>query len=220
MSSDRGVRVVDTLILALLALVVLVGAGRAVVAWFGFPAFVITGSSMAPAVPMGSAVLVVPTSPDRMAVGDVVTYQRPGHQPTTHRIVALEAEAGRMYVATKGDANPVADPSAIPAARVLGRVMLVVPVAGYVLWFFSLPTGWLSFVSFLVWLWLAARLVDELRPSGEAAPRARPVVVAGIVALLAGAALLGSAAVRSSGAVLTDVATVTSNTITTGTWAP
>jgi signal peptidase I len=220
MSSGRSARIVDTIIVTVLALAIALGVGRALVHWFGYPVVVITGSSMGPAIPLGAAVVLTPVASGRIAVGDVVTFQRPDHRPTTHRVVAVQELTDDVYLTLKGDANPVPDPSAIPASWVTGRVAQVVPALGYVLAFLSLPTGWLSLLSGLLSLWLARRLLDEFVPRQEVAPRGRPVAVAGLIALMATAALLGGATAQTAGAWFTDSAAVSSNSFTTGTWGP
>ena len=46
--------------------------------------------SMGPTIPAGSAALVRQVSADSVRVGDIVTVDRPGHLPITHRVVLVD----------------------------------------------------------------------------------------------------------------------------------
>ncbi|TGY38335.1 signal peptidase I [Microbacterium laevaniformans] len=95
------------------------------------PQVVISGS-MEPALPVGSLLLVVPTSADEIRPGDIITVNRPGGRGlVTHRVVTTSVVDGRATVELKGDANATVDPDAyvVGAAE---RVVLAIPWAGYV----------------------------------------------------------------------------------------
>ena len=97
---------------------------------------VLTGS-MAPSAPAGSLVLTVPVAGEDVAEGDVLAFRPPapyevvGDRPVLHRVVEVDAGAGRPWMATQGDANPQADPWRVSLHGAdLGRAVLVVPHAG------------------------------------------------------------------------------------------
>jgi signal peptidase I len=92
---------------------------------------VLTGS-MSPAVPAGSMVLVKPIDPDRVEVGDVITFQKaPGESSyITHRVIDIEDDGNQLSFITKGDANRGADLDPVPAGAVRGRVLFHVPHVG------------------------------------------------------------------------------------------
>ena len=98
----------------------------------GFSAAVVMGGSMAPAIPMGSLIVIQPISPDRIGVGDVITFSLPDRL-ITHRVVAVSRDESGSQIMTKGDANDVADPIAIRAGNAVGAVRLTVPLVGYAL---------------------------------------------------------------------------------------
>ena len=75
--------------LATTGLVLALLAGAAALDLSGHGLFVVTGSSMEPSVPRGALVIVRPTIPATLAVGDIVTYHLRG-QPVTHRIAAID----------------------------------------------------------------------------------------------------------------------------------
>lgn len=66
--------------------------------------------SMSPTIPAGSVALVkrIPAADAR--VGQIVTVDRPGHLPITHRVVSVSpADGGGAVLVLKGDANALAD---------------------------------------------------------------------------------------------------------------
>ncbi|GAA3698015.1 hypothetical protein GCM10022377_08670 [Zhihengliuella alba] len=93
--------------------------------------------SMEPTIPTASAALVreIPAADAR--VGDIVTVERPGLMPVTHRItsIAPAGDGGAYTLTMQGDANEQEDPFPYTVAEV-GRVFFHVPgVANAVVWF-------------------------------------------------------------------------------------
>ncbi|MEF3403572.1 signal peptidase I [Agromyces sp. CCNWLW203] len=66
--------------------------------------------SMSPSIPAGSAALVREVPAASVDVGDVVTVDRPGKLPVTHRVVAISGSGAERELTLRGDANPVDDP--------------------------------------------------------------------------------------------------------------
>ncbi|WP_223693750.1 signal peptidase I [Leifsonia poae] len=67
--------------------------------------------SMSPTIPTGSVAVVRQVPAADVTVGDVVTVDRPGELPITHRIVASAPAAhGLTSLTLRGDANPQNDP--------------------------------------------------------------------------------------------------------------
>ncbi|WP_139195965.1 signal peptidase I [Curtobacterium sp. MCBA15_009] len=101
--------------------------------------------SMEPTLPPGTLLVVRPTPPDDIAVGDVVTYQAvSGEQAlVSHRVVAVARSSdGASTFTTKGDANAEAD-APVSSAQVRGVVWYSVPVVGYVNQAVNGARGWL-----------------------------------------------------------------------------
>lgn len=96
----------------------------------GYSSAVVMGGSMAPAVPMGSLVVLEPVTAENVHVGDVITYAL-ADRLVTHRIVAIAHDDLGVALVTKGDANDVPDPGALRAGGAIGEVRAVVPAAGY-----------------------------------------------------------------------------------------
>ena len=96
------------------------------------PLTVLTGSMM-PTYRPGDIVVVQPTPPEQLRIGDVITFQPVSGNPalTTHRIVNIFSFGGQVEtITTRGDANNVDDPPIIPA-QINGRVVYSVPLVGH-----------------------------------------------------------------------------------------
>ena len=106
--------------------------------------YVVVSESMnaepAPVLEAGDVVFVYDTPPEAIEQGDVITYRSGDGQVTTHRVVGVETSDGRAFE-TKGDANEEADPSLVPAERVVGTVEFSVPFVGRVVMFAGTSVG-------------------------------------------------------------------------------
>ena len=160
-------------ILELLLIVLMVGSlslvGLARVApALGHPVFIIDSGSMTPAIPVGAAVLLDPGSTG-VRTGDVVTMRSGNGAIFTHRLTRLSTLGGVPYMETKGDANPTVDPSLTPLDHVMGRVVLTLPLVGFIIAWLALPSGMASALLAGLALLAALWLLDEGRPeSGDA----------------------------------------------------
>lgn len=146
--------------LALCVLPSLVGGPRPVL---------VTSGSMAPAVRAGDVVLVSePEGP--VAPGSIVTFRADdGPGLVTHRVVSVEAD-GRYR--TRGDANPTDDSTPVPASRVEGAAVYVVPFVGRpAVWWVERSWGPLA-VTFAIVVGAAVALL--LRPSRRVDPNRSP----------------------------------------------
>ncbi len=137
---------------------------------FNFIIPVITGStqllivlsgSMHPVMRVGDMVVVESTSPDEINAGDVIAYNDPGGTPNvmiTHRVMSITEGDERLFH-TKGDANEEADAYVVPASKLVGEMVFVIPFAGY------LPETTKSTSLFFVMIILPALLLvlDEIR---------------------------------------------------------
>lgn len=109
---------------------------------FGYRIYIVLSNSMEPEIPEGSMVLVRQTDPASLQVGDDITFHTEDdtHQVVTHRIVQILQDydgTGQPGFVTQGVARSTPDSEVRPAASVLGRVSLSVPLLGYVLAFFQ-----------------------------------------------------------------------------------
>lgn len=158
-------------------LLVLLAVGAAMAA--GLRTFDVRTPSMGRTAPVGSLVVTVPLGQHRLVVGDVVTFVPPAaargattaRLPYTHRVAAIADGA----ITTKGDANGAADAWTVTRGDVVGRVVAVLPGAGWVLRMLPWGVGGVG----VVWL-LAGFLTDRALRTA-----ARLVGVSAVLAVVA-----------------------------------
>jgi signal peptidase len=138
--------------------------------------FVIRGASMAPAIPLGAAIVVRPTPPGDIGPGALVTFRGTNGVVVTHRVVEAVVDQGERLFRTKGDANATIDGFLVPEGAVVGTVELQAPLLGYVLAMLAQPSGLLSLSSGVI---AAALLLLSLEDA--AAARRRPPNAARLV---------------------------------------
>ena len=90
------------------------------------PLLVLSGS-MEPVLPTGS-LLIVDLKNKEPSEGDVITYRLSG-KLITHRLV--RDEGSRLI--TRGDNNPIDDPSPVLKKQIVGSVCLCIPMLGYII---------------------------------------------------------------------------------------
>jgi signal peptidase len=90
---------------------------------------------MSPTIPTGSVVFYRKIDADKVRVGDVIVFNKPGeaNEKVTHRVYQIaNASTGRYFV-TKGDANGAPDDWRVPAAGTGWIAWFHVPGIGYAL---------------------------------------------------------------------------------------
>lgn len=124
--------------------------------------------SMSPAIPAGSLAVVREVPVSEVRIGDVVTVDRPGQLPVTHRVTSSRMVDGTTAVLTlKGDANPVEDPAPYSVSKVR-RVLYSVPGIAYLVAGASNP--WVLGGTTVA---VSALVTWALWPRPERVPRAR-----------------------------------------------
>ncbi|AKB33764.1 Signal peptidase I [Methanosarcina siciliae HI350] len=97
------------------------------------PLIVLSGS-MTPMMMPGDMIIEESVDPDELQIGDVIVFHPPDSDKTdalvTHRIISLEEGEERTFQ-TKGDANNAEDDFKVPASNVVGKLIFVIPFAGY-----------------------------------------------------------------------------------------
>lgn len=82
--------------------------------------------SMSPTIPAGSVAMVREIPASEVNVGDIITVDRPGNLPVTHRVISTEPmNNGQWKIEMKGDANEQPDQLPYEVVRVrqtLGHV--------------------------------------------------------------------------------------------------
>lgn len=133
------------------------------VAWSHLASLVvITGGSMAPAVPAGSVIGPVAVDPGDLVTGDILTVRADNGVILTHRVTrVVDLPEGRFFE-LKGDANATADPELVPARAIMGRVDGYLPIAGYALGMLSTPSGLISVLAALGMLLVCIWLLEDI----------------------------------------------------------
>jgi signal peptidase len=155
-------RGLDLALAALVAAVLLVGLTAYLAPAVGGRALAIRSGSMAPAIGVGALAFAVPQDPATLEAGDVVTVRLAGGTILTHRIDAVVQQDDRRMFRLRGDANPAPDPVLVTQDQLLGRVVISIPLLGFLLALMSMPVGVLALLSIGATLLAAAWLVDEL----------------------------------------------------------
>jgi signal peptidase I len=117
----------------------------------GLRTYVVQSGSMEPTIKVGSLVFV--KAKTNYNKEDIITFFTNLESPkmdykvtTTHRIVDVTQTNGKNYYQTKGDANNAPDRSSVPENYVIGKVMLIIPLVGYLLAFVRTQLGFILLV--------------------------------------------------------------------------
>jgi signal peptidase I len=138
----KGVRIAGlTYFGAALALIVLL-AIPAVLALFGYRAYVVYGGSMGRSLPNGSIGITERVQPEDVNVGDVVAIKRSTHSlPLLHRVIEVDTSDGTRKFVTQGDANKEPDPNPISLRGSGDRIVFSIPWLGHIVHFARSPFG-------------------------------------------------------------------------------
>lgn len=114
----------------LLVLVIVICAPITLPRLFGYHIFTVISGSMEPAISIGSLVYVHETVPEEVKAQETIAFYSADHTGAiiTHRVLENRTVSGEFI--TKGDANPREDPEPVDYGRLLGKVVLSIPVLG------------------------------------------------------------------------------------------
>jgi signal peptidase len=185
----RSRRALDLLLVASMVAVAVTTGITLLAPVLGGRAFVIGGGSMEPTIPQGALVLALPDGAASYRVGDVVTIQQGRSTPYTHRVTRLAELKGVPYVETKGDGNPFPDAAIVPRDAVIGRVVVSLPLLGYLSALLGTVTGLAGFLCLGATGLLLAWMLEELG-DGEDGVRAGDGGRAGAEAVATGRSTL------------------------------
>ena len=117
---------------ALLLAVMAVALPFSIPKLFGYQIYNVLTQSMEPAMPVGSAIYVKRCDPQALRQGDVITFRlsEATGLVETHRVVENDTQAKQLI--TKGDANALPDVDPVSYERVVGKVVMCIPVLGTV----------------------------------------------------------------------------------------
>ncbi len=109
---------------------------------FGLTVITFRTGSMTPTYPQGAAAVSIPTDAADLEVGDVVTVEREGQLPITHRIVDIRAaeDPSQRTITMQGDDNDWPDREPYTVGEVK-RVLFGLPGAGTALTVMQTPAA-------------------------------------------------------------------------------
>ncbi len=81
----------------------------------------------------GDIIVLLGTNPAKVKEYDVIVYSSDNYKyPIIHRVVDIESSGNQYAFRTKGDNNPVTDPSDVKESQVLGKAVFRVPLLGWI----------------------------------------------------------------------------------------
>ena len=137
-------KVTNVLSTVLVILVVIAALSLVVSRIAGLQVLTVLSGSMEPTYHTGSLIVVKPTDPKTLQVGDVITFLTGEKTNVTHRIVEIvpdEADPSVLRFGTQGDANSIRDGLLVHERNVLGVPMLSIPLLGYFVNWVQSPPG-------------------------------------------------------------------------------
>ena len=109
----------------------------------------VLSGSMRPSIQPGDIVVSSSIQPESIRIDDVITFRlqdQSQKRSVTHRVVGITTENGTLYFQTKGDANEERDIQPVPAENVVGKVVLTIPLLGYLVNFAQSLLGFILFI--------------------------------------------------------------------------
>src|SRR3989344_8215813 len=127
------------------------------VPYFGNKALIVRSGSMQPAIGVGDLVVVNARKPvaapapaifPKYKIGDIVAFsgQKDTSTITTHRIVDIKAEEGKIQYVTKGDANDSPDSGLVSEDKILGKSAFKIAGLGKIFALAKTRDGFLALV--------------------------------------------------------------------------
>lgn len=115
-----------------------------------FGAYVIISESMIPTININDAVVTMRATEKDIKVDDIITFISKEIEtqgtPITHRVVGIvrdpDDDTKVLGYRTKGDHNNTQDFALIAPNEVLGKMLIRIPLIGYVQTFLTKPLGW------------------------------------------------------------------------------
>lgn len=133
----------------------------------GLDVLVVQSGSMEPAYPTGSLVYLKKADPEKLEVGDVVTFNLSANVRGTHRIIEVVEQDGQRFFRTKGDANEHADNGLLDPDDIVGQVVFGIPLLGYAIAYIQHPPGTYIVMAVVALVLLLTFLPDLLSDDGK-----------------------------------------------------
>ncbi len=141
---SKAKKIYNTVVIALMALVMILAILLVGVRLFGIQPFVVISGSMEPTYHVGAMVYVREADATELVEGDVITFTLHGGAVATHRIIEViedEENPALRCFRTKGDANDDPDGNLVLPREIIGKVIFSIPLLGYVAEYVQQPPG-------------------------------------------------------------------------------
>ena len=111
-----------------------------VATFLGYGPLVVETGSMRPAFKENDLIIVRAGGADALEKDDVIAYYTASGMVVSHRVIGYDTDdnGARLYI-TKGDANNTQDREPVPASRVVGLIVRVIPDGGRAMDFAKKP---------------------------------------------------------------------------------
>lgn len=156
-----------TLILCVVVLAVLLGGIRLI----GYKPYAVISGSMEPTYHVGSLIYVKKVPPEKIQVGDPITFVlNEDLVVATHRVIEIDAANQQFF--TKGDANNAPDGAPVHFNNLIGKPMFTIPQLGYFSTWVTEPPGTyiaICAVIILVLLFFLPELLDKAEAADKRA---------------------------------------------------
>ena len=144
-------RVARMAVVAVLLVIVALGAALAFSRVMGYRTLTVQSGSMTGTADLGSVVVARHISAADVRVGQVILIQRQSQgaalKPVLHRVIERRADiSGQIVIRTKGDANPAPDPEQYVLRGSTLTPVVIVPRVGRALAAVQTPVGWFGIV--------------------------------------------------------------------------
>jgi signal peptidase len=133
----------------------------------------VLSGSMEPTVPTGGMVILGPVSAGDIQVGDIIAYDN-GRVEVCHRVISIQDGTPARFV-TRGDANRSPDGTPVTPEMVTGKLVVAIPLAGYLISFVKTPLGLFLTILLpllaLIGIELKAQVFDKKDEDSPGGPR-------------------------------------------------
>ena len=143
--------------IAILFCMIVIGQvlSKGYVSFGGYSLFRVVTGSMEPTMKVGTMLIAKDTPIEEIQPGQIVTYhsREPGkfRLIITHRVVSVvEGSNGQVYLETKGDANPYADPNYVDENYLIGKVITYTGKNNIFAGLMNIVTGKVGFLACIV----------------------------------------------------------------------
>jgi signal peptidase len=141
------------------------------------PLVVVESTSMIPVLNIGDLLVLKVYAPQDISIGDIVVYNANWHdKPIVHQVVEIQIVDGVYHYYTKGVNNTMQDPGYRLYEDIVGVVIFVIPLIGYVTLFLHTTAGFATVVIILAALILLPEVLfkEEKEVHGDNPPENQP----------------------------------------------